>query len=237
MQVFSALILVFLAFGPQAVLSGSFKFTISEVKQCEPVSITFREEGNITAEDIPTTLTILPYGSSPISIPIPNAGASISGVNVTFLPLAQDTMFLASLDDATGENTAKVSDVIRVSSSPIDNASCLPPITDALTVFNVTSNPTQCGNLTVTYNNLIVPSAPTVRFYNPKGPSWALNLTSDDPSSGTATYMVNVKRGKEILLLMKGVNGVNTETSTLFTGQYVSWLMKTLSLMHDISGR
>lgn len=191
-----------LAFGPQVVLSLNFKFELSEVKQCEPVSVTF--VGNSNASAIPMWLTLVPFNSSPISIPIPNADANTSGVYVTFFPLEAGSTFVASLDDATGENVARVSDIIRVLPSPTGNTTCLPTSNDApkSTPFTLKSSTfSQCENFTLTYDRTVISRAPSVRFYNPRGPSRLLNLTTDEAATGTATYLMTFNRNKEVVLV------------------------------------
>ncbi|GLB38239.1 hypothetical protein LshimejAT787_0501040 [Lyophyllum shimeji] len=191
-----------LAIGPQVVQSLAFKFELSEVKQCEPVSITF--VGNSSASAVPMFLTLVPFNSSPISIPIPNAAANTSGVYVTFFPLEAGTTFVASLDDATGENVARVSDIIRVLPSPTNNTTCLPASKDAAkpTLFTLDNSTfSQCENFTLTYNRTVLFRAPSIRFYSPRGPSRLLNLTSDDAATGTATYLLSFVRNFPVVLV------------------------------------
>lgn len=200
MLFFTILWLGVLAFGPQAVLSLiTLKFQISEVKQCEPVTMTF--VGNTGPDAIPMFLTLIPFGSSPLSIPIPNAAADSSGVYVTFVPFAAGTNFVASLDDATGENVAKVSDVIRVLPSDTGNTTCLPtgPSPTFFTLNNSTFS--QCEEFTLSYDRSVISRAPSGRFYSPKGSSRVLKLKSDDPTTGTATYVMNFDRGKQVVFV------------------------------------
>ncbi|KAF5382626.1 hypothetical protein D9615_003014 [Tricholomella constricta] len=200
-MLFAVLLFGVLAFGPQVVLSLDFTFQLSEVKQCEPVSISFK--GNDKANAIPMWLTLIPFSSSPISIPIPNAAVNTSGVLVTFMPFAAGTTFVASLDDATGENVAKVSDIIRVLPSPSNDSTCLPASQDTVVTHFTLDNSTfsQCESFTLNYNRTIISRAPSARFYNPKGPSSLLNVTSDDPETGTATYLLKFNRSKEVVLV------------------------------------
>ncbi|KAF9468623.1 hypothetical protein BDZ94DRAFT_1317790 [Collybia nuda] len=218
MVFFAALVFGALVFGSQVVLALNFKFELSRVEQCEPVSITLVGDASVSA--VPMTLTLLPFGSRPISIPIPNAAANTSGIYVTFFPFAAGTTFLAALEDSFGENAAKVSDVIRVLPSPTGNATCLPTTQEAeevppTTIFNLNSTPSQCEEFTVSYNKSIVSAAPTVRLYSPKGPSFVLNQTSEDQESGSATYVMSRERSKQVVLLFDTQG--HQETSPLMT--------------------
>ncbi|KAF8073874.1 hypothetical protein FPV67DRAFT_1666622 [Lyophyllum atratum] len=197
----AVLLLGVLAFGPQVVLSLDFKFELSEVKQCEPVSITF--VGNST-KAVPMRLTLVPFNSTPISIPIPNAAANTSGVYVTFFPFAAGTNFLASLEDATGENVAKVSDIIRVLPSSTGNTTCLPASNGSANNTHLTVNDStfsQCEQFSLTYDRNVIYRAPSVRLYSPKGPSRLLNSTADDTATGIATYLMSFDRNKEVVLV------------------------------------
>jgi len=225
----AVLLLGVLAFGPQVVLSLNFKFELSEVKQCEPVSITF--VGNST-NAIPMRLTLVPFNSNPISIPIPNAAANTSGVYVTFFPFAAGTNFLASLDDATGENVAKVSDIIRVLPSSTGSTTCLPTSKDSANNTHFTVNDStfsQCEQFSLTYDRNVISRAPSVRLYNPKGPSLLLNSTADDTATGIATYLMSFDRNKEVVLVFDD-GSVHQQSTALITS--TSFL---LSLRDDTS--
>ncbi|KAG5646527.1 hypothetical protein DXG03_003294 [Asterophora parasitica] len=215
---FAVLLFGVLALGPQVVLSLSFKFKLSEVKQCEPVSIIF--DGNVNANALPMWLSLIPFNSSPVSIPIPNAAAGTSGVDVTFVPFATGTTFIASLSGASGESVAKVSDIIRVLPSPSGNSTCLPETEEsekAPTRFNIIPGTfSQCETFTLNYDRSIVSRAPTVRYYNPKGPSRLLNLTADEPETGSATYMLSYNRGKEVVLVFDD-GSTHAESSALMS--------------------
>lgn len=224
MVFFATLFLGILAFGSQAVLSSTFKFELSQVEQCQPVSITFVRDPKANA--VPVSLTLLPFGSQPISIPIPDAATNTSGIYVTFFPFAEGTTFMASLDDSTGENAAKVSDVIRVLPSPTGNTTCLPTVRDEVTssrVFTLDNTVSQCEDFTVSYNQSVVSIPPTVRLYSPEGPSFLLNRTSEDSGNGSATYLMNRARMEQIVLLFDDGQGhretsaLTTSSSTFFT--------------------
>ncbi|RDB17953.1 hypothetical protein Hypma_000948 [Hypsizygus marmoreus] len=218
MLFFAVLVFGVLALGPQVVLSLNFNFNISKVEQCEPVSITF--VGSASASAIPMLLTLVPSGYNPITIPIPNAAASTSGVYVTFVPFPAGTTFVASLDDVTGESVAKVSDIIRVLPSPTENTTCLPSLQDTTTRrFTVNSTTfSQCENFTVAYDRTVVTRPPFIRFYNPNGPSRLLNLTADDPATGIATYLMSFERSKEVVMMIDDGFGHREATPIMTVG-------------------
>lgn len=198
--------------GTQVVRSASFKFKFSTIEQCEPLSISFFNNDN--GDPIPSTLTLLPFSSNPVSIPIPNAAANSTGVSVSFLPFPAGTQFIASLDDENGDNSARVSDIFRVLDSPTGNTSCLPTFVPT-PLFTLPNSVAQCENFTVSYQE----SAPNVRVLAPNGGSFPLDVVLDDMESKSAVYMMNVTRGQEVVLML--VPGSHTElgmTSPLLTG-------------------
>lgn len=198
---------------PQAVLAR-FKFSLSAVEQCGPVNITF--SGNDPSADaIPITFTILPFNSTPISIPIPNAMTNSSGVYVTFLPLPEGTTFIASLDNAAADNTGKVTDVIKVLPSSTGNTTCLPAAVANTDRFIFDDSVFQCELFNVSYDPTIVPRPPSIRSFIPLGGSDRINLTSR-PSEGTASYTMTAEHGTQIVLLFD--DGQNhRQTSPLLT--------------------
>ncbi|KAF8917015.1 hypothetical protein CPB85DRAFT_233762 [Mucidula mucida] len=212
-----ALLLGVLALGQQVVLAKRFKFNFdNNVTQCEPVSISFRGS-EVPADSIPVTLTILPLSAPPIAIDIPNAAINSSGVYVTFFPLPAGTQFLASLDDAEGQNSARVSDLYRVLDS--DDASCLPPVesTTSSSLFSISENIEQCNTFSVQYNTT---TAPSIRLLEPKGKSFLLPLQSDDTELKTASYLMNFSRQHDVVLMLdSGTNQKNT-TSLLHSTHY-----------------
>lgn len=197
------------------VRGGKINFTISPIVQCEPFAVNFSQgAANINT---PMTLTILPLTSSPVVIPIPNIALNSSGLAISFLPLQAGQDFIASLDDPAGYSLAHASDLTRVLASPTGNTSCLPPDGSFQDHFGLVSTPIQCEEITVSYNIETTQSAPTVRAYSPKHNSYLLPRTSDNPSNGTATYIMNVEHGEQVLLVFD--DGMeHRETSGLITG-------------------
>jgi hypothetical protein len=199
-------------FTPQIV--STLEFQISQVKQCEPVSITLVGDSN--ADDVPMWLTLIPFNSHPVSIQLPNATANMSGVNVTFFPFNEGTSFVASLDDVNGNSTAKVSGIINVLPSPTSKTTCLPQVQNTTSLFTLSNNISQCQEFNVTYNQSTFSKAPSIRLFNPQGPSFRLNLTADD--QGTATYLMDFDQGEKVVLLIDGGHR-HQETSPLTTSK------------------
>lgn len=209
-----------LALGTLAVPVYALKFNFTDVQQCEPVVITF-SGSNI--QTLPTFLTIIPLNSTAIVIPLqPNPDLISTGISLSFLPLGADSNFLASLNDGECDTLIPISDLIRVLPSPTQNSSCLPKNnTLQARHFNMTIDDgvSQCEDFSITYDTSVVFKAPSVRLFNPRGVSFLLNNTSDDPESGIATYTMNFTRGSEVVLLMD--NGASIrETTSLLTGAF-----------------
>ncbi|KAF9483520.1 hypothetical protein BDN70DRAFT_918407 [Pholiota conissans] len=221
-----------LALGTLAVPVSALKFNFTTVRQCAPVNITFSGSNLAVA---PTFLTIVPLESNAIVVPLQNPALISTGISLTFLPLAAGSNFLASLDDVRGENLISVSDLIRVLPSSGDNSSCLPnPENDTPRRFTIGETVSQCEDFTVIYDTVAVSKAPSVRLYSPRGPSFLLNNTSDDPATGLATYTMNFSRGREVVLLIDD-GGTFRETSSLLTVGGDSSSSKAC-LQHNING-
>ncbi|KAG6850344.1 hypothetical protein H0H93_014617 [Arthromyces matolae] len=198
---FAVQVLSLLIMGPQAVLSstGNFSFSLSDVVQCEPVSISFLGNSAIAS---PAQLTLVPFNAPPVSLPISDTLSNGSVVNVTFVPFAAGTRFLASLDDANGNSLTNVSDVLQVLES--GNASCLPASTTGVLNNFLIDNSTfsQCEDFTLQYNRSAISHAPTIRLFHSNAPSLQLNLTSDDNTTGEATYLLSFYHGKKVVLTL-----------------------------------
>lgn len=216
MLLVAGLLLRMLALGMLVVPALGLKFNFSEIQQCGPVVT------NFTGADIstvPTSLSFLPLNSTAIVAPLQNPALISSGITVSSLPLAAGSNFLASLDDASGENLIAISDLIRI--LPSGDSSCLPSAdADSPRRFTVGPAVSQCEDLTINYDTSVVSKAPTVRLYTPRGVAFTMELKSDDPASGAATFTLNALRGLGIVLLMD--DGANIrETSPLLTGMLV----------------
>jgi hypothetical protein len=160
-------------------------------------------------------LEILPFNSTPVSIPLPPYAANSSGVNVTFLPLPANTQFMASLSTSTGPSLSFVSDIFAVESGT--NTACLPPSSASTSSFEIqnTANITQCENFTI----IIPPGStpPLVELFNPRSFSYPLNLTGH--SNTTATYDMVAFRQSQVLVSFTSQGGGRNETSPLITVQ------------------
>ncbi|KAF8158174.1 hypothetical protein B0H34DRAFT_674636 [Crassisporium funariophilum] len=217
MLLLAGLLLRVLAFGTQvAPAAASLKFNFTDVAQCEPVMISF--DGSNTTE-VPNSLSIIPFNSTAIVVPLPNPAIIYSGIAITFLPFAAGSNYIASLDDASGDNIIKVSDIIRVLPSSTGNSSCVSvPDANARRRYTLASSVSQCEEIMIQYDTTVVSQAPTVRLFNPKGSSFLLNLTRDEPDLGEARYLMNFSRGKEIVLLMDDGSTIRETTPLLTVG-------------------
>lgn len=200
---------------------AGLKPNFTDVHQCE--SFTFTITGQkIESGKLPTSLSVIAFGSNPVVIPFPSPQLVPGGTFSTFLPFSAGTRFVASLEDGSGENMiARVSDVMTVLPSQNGNDnSCVDQNPNPIRQFAVLEGSiSQCDEFTLSYNTTVVPQAPRIRVYNPRGFSFSLNNTSEDPTTGTAKYLMNVSGGKEVVLLIDGGNGIR-ETTELLTGEF-----------------
>ncbi|KAF9556732.1 hypothetical protein CPC08DRAFT_820277 [Agrocybe pediades] len=210
------LLLCVLALGTLVAQVNGLKFNITDVQQCQPIMVSF-EGTNLTGPGVPAALTVIPVNSTAISIPV-DPSYIPTGIAITFLPLPAGSNFLASLDDSAGDSLIDVSDLIRVlPSSGFSNSTCLVAMRSvAQRRFSLATNVSQCEEMSIMYDTTVVSKAPSIRVFSPKGQSSLLNLTSDDPATGTAKYLMDFPRGKEVVLLMDDGNTIK-ETSPLIT--------------------
>ncbi|KAF5315203.1 hypothetical protein D9619_007094 [Psilocybe cf. subviscida] len=212
-MVFVAAGLLFV-FAAQVVSVSALLFNFTNVTQCAPVLISFTGR-NISVT--PDRLWLLPINSTASSFPLGDPSVYTTGISLDFVPYAADTTFLTSIDDSTGIHVILTSNVTTVLPSPTGNSSCVSVSNDSIPRhFTLASEANQCEPITIKYDTTVVKQAPGVRLYNPKGTTFRLNLISDDPTTGTATYMMNFSAGKDILLLMDEGNGIQ-ETTPLIT--------------------
>ncbi|KAI0035194.1 hypothetical protein K488DRAFT_43848, partial [Vararia minispora EC-137] len=214
MQVALRALLAALALGPLAVHGLFEHVTFSPIDQCGAFSVDFN--GGVAPDALPLQLTIIPFNSAPIAITLPNDAwnaTSATGAAITFLPLAANTTFLASLDDANGNPTGvNTSDIIQV--QPSNDASCLPSTSQAGTPLYTVAPARQCELFNVMFNSSSVSTTPSARAFIPLAPSFTLDRKSS--SSGSATFLMNVTRGTQVALLLNDGAGHN-QTSSLFT--------------------
>jgi len=208
------LVLGVIALGPQVVL-GSFKFKLSQVVQCKPVTLTF-SGSDANNHSVPTTLTILPLSdnAAPIQIPIPNGASNSTGIELTFIPLLAEQQFIASLDDIHGPR-ARVSDVTRVVLDPTAEpavSNCVSSAVPAtVNFYSLTSGLRQCETFTVSYST---PLPPNVTAFFPRDRAFQLPLVAAD--NGTARYTMNGLRQAEVVLLFDDGKS-NLQTTKLLT--------------------
>ncbi|KAJ7816959.1 hypothetical protein B0H14DRAFT_3743013 [Mycena olivaceomarginata] len=169
-------VLAVVALGPQVVL-GSFKFSLSQVVQCQPVNITFSGSDS-NNHSVPTTLTILPL---------------------------LGTRFVASLDDINGQ-AATVSDVTKVLNSTTgpDVDGCFGSSLSPATFYQFDDTLGQCEDFTITYKTAL---APTIKAFNPRGGSVKVPPTDASTAPNTASYTMNDIRDSEVVLLLNDTQG------------------------------
>ena len=217
MLVLAVSVLGVVALGPLAVLSSSYGFNLSTVEQCGPVNISFFGIAS-PSDAVPVTLTLLPFDSQPISIPISNFARSSTGVALSFLPLAADTSFVASFDDAAGNSILRVTDVIGVLPSPTGNSTCLPPASDVISRrFALNGSLSQCQPFDVTYDPMVMAQPPSVRLFTPRGVAVSVNRTGQFVN-GTATYTMCAQRGKQVVLEFDDGQNYRETTSLITVG-------------------
>lgn len=210
----AGLLLRVLTLGVLVVPILGLKFNFTQVDQCGPAVITFT--GN-SISTVPASLTILPLNSTAIDFPLQNPDYVSSGISLSPLPLVAGTIFLASLDNASGENLIPISDLIRV--LPSEDSGCLSrPDFSAPRRFSIGPTVAQCEDLTIRYDTSVVSKGPAVRLYAPRGVSFLLGQTADDPVHGIATYTLNAIRGIQVLFLIDDGSNIR-ETSPLLTGE------------------
>ena len=208
--------LILSLFGTQ-IVSATLKFNLTaNAQECEPFIIEFSGSGDLTPLP-PATLSILPFNSTAILVPITYPDLS-QGIDLSFLPIPAGSDFITSMDDDSGENLIKVSDILRVLPSPTGNSSCMPSPSPRKFSLNATTV-SQCEEMVIRYNASAVARSPTVRFYNPTGSSTELNQTSDDPVKGIAKYLVNFSRGRSVMFLLDDGADVH-ETTPLLTSKF-----------------
>ena len=128
------------------------------------------------------------------------------------------TQFIASIDDVTGENVAKTSDVTRILESPSNNSACLSPSNDPTPVFKLPTSVSQCEEFAISYTG---PQAPTVRIVRPqKGSSLAAQV-SDDTANKTARYTMAEDHGSEVVVFAFDEELKQGQTSALLTGMFL----------------
>jgi hypothetical protein len=204
--------------GPQVVLA-SFKFNISQVVQCEPVNIIFSGSDS-NNHSVPTTLTILPLidNASPIKIPIPNGATNSTGIQLSFIPLPESTLFLASLDDIEGPSP-KVSDVTKVA-PPTNPAAttCFGSGIPNATFYQFNDVLNQCETFSITYTT---PVAPNITAFVPRVGAASVPLFSSSIAGtalGTASYMMNISREVPVVLLFDDGAGHLQTTKQITVG-------------------
>ena len=210
----AGLLLRLLVFGTLVAPVFSLQFNFTSPQQCSPLLLSFTGLAS-PASGAPASLEIIPLNSTAIVIPLRDIDLK-TGIGLNFVPFATGSEFIVSLNDANGNSIINTSDIFAVLPSPDNNSTCIPGPQPSIFTL-ATPEVFQCQNFTINYNTTVASRAPNVRLYNPNGPSFILNVTSDDPTSGVATYSMAYVSGRGIILSMDDGNGI-IETTPLLLG-------------------
>ncbi|KAI0632526.1 hypothetical protein C8Q77DRAFT_930624 [Trametes polyzona] len=185
-----------LALAPAPAAARFASISFSDVKQCGSFTVDF--VGGQAPAALPLTLSLLPLNGTPFFITLPaNAwnATTQTGAAIAFLPFPAGTEFIASLDDADGQGTALVSDVLVVDPSDSDDTSCLPT-----------------GTTPVRFDPSQGRASPSIRAFTPRGASFPVNQSAPfDDASGIANYTMDAERDTQVIFLFK--DGDYAETS------------------------
>ena len=215
---------IFLVFAPHSALSVFEYVAYSRARQCDPFTISF--SGGQLPAALPLTLTAVPFNSTPISFTVPESAwdnSTNSGSYTTFLPLSARVSFVASLDDAAGDNAALISDVIQV--LPSTDASCIPANQTILAPLRLADNAvSQCSPFNVMQNTSSLDHTLSVRVLTPTSLSFSLQRTKFYSSQGvdTFTYIMNVASGLRVALLFDDGQGNRQVSDLISVGRSVS---------------
>lgn len=222
-----------LVFAPRCALSVFQFVAYSRVSQCGPFNVSFW--GGQPPVALPLTLTVIPFNSTPLAFVVPNSAwdsSTNSGSYATFLPLPAGVAFLASLDDAAGQNAALISDVTEV--LPSTNTSCISSDTAAPAPFQlVNSEVSQClpFSVTVSWNTSSQDHRLSTRAFIPTSLSFELQWASFRTSQGvdTFTFILNAAEGLHIVFLFDDGQGNRQASDLLSVGSGPSKCLETSS--------
>ena len=211
----AGLLLRLLVFGTLVASVFSLQINSTSVQQCSPLLLSFTGLAS-PASGAPASLAIIPFNSTASVIPLQQINLT-AGIGLNFVPFAAGSQFIVSLNDVSGNNIINTSHIFPVLPSPNNNSACIPGPSRQPSIFTLaTPEVSQCQNFTINYNTTVASQAPSVRLYSPGGPSFILNVTSDDPTSGVATYLMAFSSGRGIVLAMNHGNII--ETTPLLLG-------------------
>ena len=214
----------FLAFAPRCVFALFEFFAYSGVHQCGHFNISF--SGGQPPAALPLTLTVIPFGSTPLSFTLPESAwdsSTSSGSYVTVLPLPAGISLLASLDDAAGNNAAVSSDVIQV--QPSTDTSCISANQTSPAVFQLADDAvSQCSPFNVSRNTSSSDHSISVRVFIPGSLSFSLRWINFHTSQGvdTFTYIIDVASGLRVAMLFDDGQGTRQVSDLISVGGGVS---------------
>ncbi|TFK24990.1 hypothetical protein FA15DRAFT_756233 [Coprinopsis marcescibilis] len=205
---------VFFIITTQVVLSfANPNFNFTSARQCEAFDFEISTRIDIGIQRT-ATLHVIPFDSVPFGVPLRITSNEGGEFSMTLPGLRANANFVTLLEDDEGNSIGRVSDIARI--LPSNDESCFVVGGTPVRRYSLIETPSQCEEFAVGYNITFVSQAPQIKVFNPRGFAFFLNQTSDDPSTGTARYMMNVSRGKEVVLLIDDGNG-NRQTTTLLT--------------------
>ena len=210
----------FLAFAPRCVSALFEFFAYSGVQQCGHFNISF--SGGQPPAALPLSLTVIPFGSTPLSFTLPESAwdsSTSSGSYVTVLPLPAGVSFLASLDDAAGNGAAVTSDVIQV--QPSTDTSCISANQTTPAVFQLVDDAvSQCSPFNVSRNTSSSDHSISVRVLIPESLSFSLRWINFHTSQGvdTFTYIMDVASGLRIAMLFDDGQGTRQVSDLITVG-------------------
>lgn len=207
-----------LAFGTLVAPVFSLQFSYTSVQQCAPLQLLF--SGLTTpVSGTPSSLKIIPFNATTIVVPLHDPDFS-NGIAFSPLSFAAGSQFILSLDDASGNSIINVSEILPVLPSPSHNSTCIPGPGELPRRFFTMASPIvyQCHDFTINYNTTANSHAPSVRLYNPNGPSFSLNTTADDAVMGVATYTMAFPFGQGIILAIDNGQGTTETTPLMLVG-------------------
>lgn len=196
MHGYAVVLMIFSLFVPSALCAFT-SVSFSMIEQCGSLQVNYSAT---RTPDFPLTLTIVPFFSRPIYIPIQfsswDNSSSSGSARVTFLPYETGMQFVASLESADGTESSLVSDVLAV--QPSNNTSCLPivtgdPFLNAIkgSFYMIHGLLNQCSHFNVSFDPNVVDHPPTIRAFVPRNTTYFVNASDTPPVTVTMTVHGN----------------------------------------------
>ena len=215
---FTFLSTLLFALCPAGAFAQFEDISYSSISQCGPFYVNFT--GGHAPSALPLQLTVAVLNDTAYSISLPDStwnDTSLVGAGFAFLPVPAGQQFIASLDDANGNPTGMVSDVIEV--APSDNTSCLPSgPNESPSLYTIQGELSQCGTFNLTYNFTSVFADPAIRAFQPTSQSFQVNLSSPDPILGVSVYTMDALHDTQVVMMFNDSHGHLQVTDILAVG-------------------